>query len=61
MARFQYVKTYGDELWVEKEFEKELNNHLEKYKDKNIKIIDIKPILLREQSHYTIIVFERDE
>lgn len=57
MARFQYVKTYGDELWVEKE----LNNHLEKYKDKNIKIIDIKPILLREQSHYTIIVFERDE
>ena len=61
MARFQYVKTYEDELWERKRFEKTLNNYLEEYKDKNIKIVDIKPILLGQQSRYTIVVFERDE
>lgn len=61
MARFQYVKTYEDELWERKKFEKTLNNYLEEYKDKNIKIVDIKPILLGQQSGYTVIAFERDE
>lgn len=61
MARFQYVKIYEDELWERKRFEKKLNNYLEEYKDKNIKIVDIKPILLGQQSRYTIVVFERDE
>lgn len=61
MARFQYVKTYEDELWERKKFEKTLNNYLEEYKDKNIKIVDIKPILLGQQSRYTVIAFERDE
>lgn len=61
MQRYQYVKTYEDELWERKKFEKILNNSLEEYKNKNIKIVDIKPILLGQRSGYTIVVFERDE